>query len=29
MISKVRNAFNKNYKEEYYEKLQLDISDAF
>jgi len=29
MISKVRNAFNENYKEEYYEKLQLDVKDTF
>lgn len=28
MISKVRKTFNENYKEEYYEKLQLDIKDA-
>ncbi|MDY7396638.1 hypothetical protein UMM65_15415 [Aureibaculum sp. 2210JD6-5] len=29
MIPNFRNAFNSNYKEEYYEKLQLDVADTF
>ncbi|RPD94391.1 hypothetical protein EGM88_12495 [Aureibaculum marinum] len=29
MIPNVRNAFNKNFKQEYYQKLQLDIEDTF
>lgn len=28
MISKVRDAFNDNFQKEYYEKLQLDVTDA-